>query len=152
MSPVFIWANPYPNDLATSTKNHHATSLLDSMVGLSRWWFGFEGQIHLRTWIDFIMTRMPILPIGISSELAVSRIYCSTSILVQLKMICSFDTTLLRYRFDSPWSTAKSGQILFAIVFGGYLLYWSFRAIYRIRFHPLAKYPGSSVAAISTEW
>ncbi|OAL43511.1 cytochrome P450 [Pyrenochaeta sp. DS3sAY3a] len=35
---------------------------------------------------------------------------------------------------------------------GIYLAYWTSRAIYRIFFHPLSRYPGSKVAAASAAW
>ena len=31
-------------------------------------------------------------------------------------------------------------------------VYYCVRVVYRIFFHPLAKYPGSKLAAASTEW
>ena len=62
------------------------------------------------------------------------------------------DTALLWYYSYSSWFTVNGGQTSVLSLLGGYVLYWTFRAIYRLHFHPLAKYPGSSVAAISTEW
>ena len=61
-------------------------------------------------------------------------------------------TALLWYYSYSPWLTAKASQVFVSSLISGYVLYWTFLAVYRLHFHPLAKYPGSSVAAISTEW
>ncbi|KAL8911000.1 MAG: hypothetical protein Q9171_003769 [Xanthocarpia ochracea] len=47
------------------------------------------------------------------------------------------------------WST-RGGVLMSLILLYG--IYYVFRGVYRIFFHPLAKYPGSSLAAFSTEW
>lgn len=33
-----------------------------------------------------------------------------------------------------------------------YCIFYLFRAVYRVFYHPLARYPGSKLAAASTEW
>lgn len=77
---------------------------------------------------------------------------CETINSFQLNMAGFLGTALLWYYSYSAWFTANGGQIWVLSLLGGYVLYWTIRAIYRLYFHPLAKYPGSSVAAISTEW
>lgn len=46
---------------------------------------------------------------------------------------------------DAGWTIV----VRFAIL---YCIYYILRVPYRIYFHPLAKYPGSKIAAASTEW
>ncbi|KAH7115002.1 cytochrome P450 [Dendryphion nanum] len=42
------------------------------------------------------------------------------------------------------------GAILSLCAF--YVVFWCLRALYRLTLHPLAKWPGSKLAAVSTEW
>ena len=60
---------------------------------------------------------------------------------------------MFQHRLQFPPAIAgRSALELWVGFCGAYLLYWAFRAIYRIYWHPLARYPGSALAAASTEW
>ena len=54
------------------------------------------------------------------------------------------------YELNDMFYFAKTQKLFSAVIL--YCIYNIALAVYRVFFHPLAKYPGSKLAASSTEW